>query len=476
MMSLFLTDLQQWYREFDASSPRQQYEMFKAAIATPIPLEYTTESDFGGILVDVWGDLRDHNQVEDCLALVAVLEQQQPELYRQEFQYLDDWLILYHLFQGQDGALRQRLGRFQAEPIQSIDTIITILDDLICFQAIEPLDQFCRAIYQPVARSQALIGGVEWEIGQVVIFNRLERVWCQFQQGQAIKWEEAQTDAIAYGLDSDPRIWQEIQQNLTTELDGGAAFADQFQQDTAAALQALMLDFCRTMQAQHQLSFVCSRLIWEVVLEGLNTRDAEEFERTTPDRYFEIKAFQLEPYLGQLIGGIFAHRPARAVATVWGMPLLYEYLQARQVIAGSVAAVAIAAAAEFKSVLINLLQNRLWQFAFVHRWPRPARVSEAKFAAEAERFAATIDQSTPLSDDPRAGRLASDLDLIEASDQDWPSLAAETAKFSPPASSAPAPTPQKSAKVRQSPLQEARKLGNKAKKSGKKKSSGKGFS
>ena len=72
-MSLFLTDFDQWYDEYETASPSQHYAMVKAAVSEPIPVDYAEKVDFGAILIEVWGSLLDHNQVDECLALITTL-------------------------------------------------------------------------------------------------------------------------------------------------------------------------------------------------------------------------------------------------------------------------------------------------------------------------------------------------------------------------------------------------------------------
>ena len=42
-----------------------------------------------------------------ALAFVKTLQQQQPEVYQAEFQYLDDILVMYALFQEDEAAVRE---------------------------------------------------------------------------------------------------------------------------------------------------------------------------------------------------------------------------------------------------------------------------------------------------------------------------------------------------------------------------------
>jgi len=117
-----------------------------SAIAQPIPIEYAKEIDLGMILLEVFDLLVNHNQVDEVLAFVTTLQQQQPDLYQLEFQYFDTFLIRYHLFYSHIDAVSDTLIRFKTNPVQGIDQLIPALDDLQFYDATEPLLDLCQAL------------------------------------------------------------------------------------------------------------------------------------------------------------------------------------------------------------------------------------------------------------------------------------------------------------------------------------------
>lgn len=204
-MSLFLTDIEQWYDGFDQASPREQYALIREAIAQPIPIQYAEEIDFGSVLLEVWDRLVSHNLIDEALALRTALNQQQPDLYQKEFQYIDGFLVQYRLFHNQFHQLPEDLARFKANPDQGIDQLIPVLDDLRFYGATEPLVDLCRAAYLPVATSRNVIGGTEIEFGTVVILDLLEQAYQQLQQGDTVDWEALGAEAAPMGLKIHPR-------------------------------------------------------------------------------------------------------------------------------------------------------------------------------------------------------------------------------------------------------------------------------
>ena len=91
-MSLLLTDFNQWYTNFSAVSPKQQYDLLMAELSQPIAFEDAMEIDLAGVVLDLYEPLISHNLIDQALALMHSLQQQHLELYQREFQYFDDFL------------------------------------------------------------------------------------------------------------------------------------------------------------------------------------------------------------------------------------------------------------------------------------------------------------------------------------------------------------------------------------------------
>jgi len=475
-MTHLLTDFDEWYDEYDATSPQQQYEMVREAIAQPIPPKYAQKIDLGSILIEVWDMLHNHNLVDEALAFVETLQTHHADLYRQEFQYFDGFLVQYHLFQQNDDALPDALSRFKADPITSIDQLIETLDNLQFYGVGQPLDDLCRATFQSVATSQKLVGGTEVEIGLVVIGNLVEAAYLRGQQGEAIDWEKLWAAMAEYGFENVEEKRTSIQQGLTGGLEGTPEFFEAFKNNRGTTLFFLMLAFCRFMDGR-QMRFVCSQAIWMALTDCLEDRKLSNKQLQHPDSYFAIAQNDLDVYLGKLLGSFLSSQQANGFAILWGIPHVYEFLETQHIITAEVRDGAIAAANALKGHLIQAFQRHLWEYDFVHRWQKPDCIAEADFVAEAEQFAASIQQREPLSDEPlEQPSFDTILDNMAAK------MGKQLNQDATPA--VPAPPPAKPAlwppKPRKSPLQEAKEMSdrpappkNQKKQSGKKK---KGFS
>jgi hypothetical protein len=330
-----------------------------------------------------------------------------------------------------------------------------------------------------VATSRDLIGGSEVEIANLIVFNQFDQAYQQLRQGQTVDWQALRTEGVKFGYVEKDSLWEEIQDHLTRPFAVDENFEKQFKKDRGLVLRHLLMEFCRTMRDQHGMSFVCSRVLWQAILDALDAQEIPAKQRKVPNGYFAIQQPKLDRYVAQLLGGFLSMQQAKGLAIVWGMPLLYEFLLERNIISAHVAEKAIATAQEFKPQLVKGLKKQLWQYDFVHRWPRPDYVSEEDFTAEAEQFRATMTQSTPLSDEPNPSPFPWLRDIPDLPKEDLTQSANSTPSEEKPAQPAAVPPqPQrtwKSPKPKQSPLQEAKALGQAKSKKSKKKKSGGGF-
>jgi hypothetical protein len=466
-MSLFLTDFDCWYDEYEAVSPRQQHDRLKEILSQPIDPAYAKEVDLGMLVIEIQDMLLDHNQLSEALALVDRLQQQQPIFYQQEFQYFDSFLVQYHLYCNELPKVTEILTRFKANPEQSIDHLIEILEDLQLYGEIGPLVDLCRTVYRTVESSRKIMPGTGIEFARIIFIDVLEKVYDRAKQGQTVDWADFGEQVAPYGFDLTTTMQAELDHHLTSDLVVNPEFLNQFSGDRQTVLRHLLFAFCRYMYDQYQMSFVCAQMIWSSIVDFWEQRDLSKKQSATPDAYFTIDSKQLEQYVVRQITGFLSVQQSKGFAILWGIPYVYELLLSADIINAKVYDKAIAITNSLKPQLIKSFPRSLWQYSFVHRWQRANCLGANDFQAEAAQFTATFTQSTPLSDQPiDRGMFGTALDQMPKS-------------FLPPYQESPMPNltspTWKPAKPRKSALQEASELQTKPKDDKSAKSKRKGF-
>jgi hypothetical protein len=479
MNSNFLENFDQWYEHYSEASPQAQHQLVLEVISEPIPLDFAVKQDITSILIDVEGLLTGNNLIDQALAFTKIFQQQQPELYQQEFYYFDNFPIRVALFKRELDAMDAALVRYQQEPIKSIDSLLPMLDDLRFYDARAQAVKVSRAVYTPVSTSSKLLEGSEDGLGAVIIADLLEQAYQQIQQGDPVDWEAWGQEAASFTFENTPELRQEIAQNLAGQVLSGPELIALFQKQPHRLFPPLSLRFNMQMADQHQLSFVCSQSIWSAVMSFLDERELSKKQFSHPDHFFSINAKDLDRHVGGLIGGFLSFYQAKGFAILWGIPYVYDFLRSTGIVKESVYDSAIKVATDLQQVLLQHWQGPLWRYSFIHRWGKPVHQTTADFEAEAKRFADSFYDSEPLGTEPseKPDWEAKIADLAEKAAQKI-AFDRETEKKSlseqelaePPAPVKPFKTP----KPRKSPLKEAEALAKKSKES-KKRKKGKGF-
>jgi hypothetical protein len=416
-MTLSVTDPEQWYTAYEAASVKQQYEMLLETLAQPLTPDFIEDIDLGMLLAIMRDALVDKNQLEKAVALIHALHQQQPELHQAEYPFLDNLLIEYFLYQSEPEQVREGLNQFLLNPVEDIDQTFITLDYLKLYDARDLAIELCQAAYEPIKNSPNAIRGTEMELSNVLLYDQMQTAYKQLQQGEAVNWEALTEMAVQYGFPKKAKWLAEIQHNLTVEVENNAAFLAQFKRDREAALRTLAVGFCRDMAEQKQVSFICSSAIWKAVTSFLEERQLPRKKFSQPESYFAFEQEELDRAVTQMIGGLLSMAQAVGVGLLWGVPYVYDFLLAKQIIPEVVHQQAIASSTALKAMFTESFPHR-WRFDFVHRWQPPDSISPEEFEAEAAQFAASLEPVEPLSEEP--GKGATFAAMVESLKQQLP--------------------------------------------------------
>ena len=451
--------------------------MMMEALDQPLTLETIEDLELGMLVVGLRDELASSNRLEDFIAFIGKIKKKQPDIYNKEYLFLDDLLVQYYLFRNETEGLREAISRCKANPVDAINISLEILEDLTYYGETEVAVELSRVSYEPVRNAPNLMGGAEADFANIIILSRMDKTYQQLRVEEEIDWDSLADEAEGYGV-GDRHEWLDKAKNdLTTEVEVNDNFLKNFkkQKDRLWLLRHLGIYFSLYAKEEKQIPFITSQAIWESLINFLQEGKKSNKQLNDPNSYFRFEQKQLDRYLAPLLVNLFSAKDMKAMALLYGIPYIYDFLLSKEAIDQEVCDRAIAASSEIKAILIPALSLRLWKYNFVHRWLPPNNISEEEFAAEAELFAASINDVTPLSEEPGQRTIDSYLNAI--ADTNVPRELLEEFQRqtgrNPFKSAEPEPAPklkpQKSPKSRRSPLQEAANINsNKGKKKKKK--------
>lgn len=158
-------------------------------------------------------------------------------------------------------------------------------------------------------------------------------------------------------------------------------------------------DFYKHMLDRRGMRFVCSTLIWQEAVTFWNTRNYSLPGRRELDQFFDFPEQKLDAHLAELMGGLLSRRQANAVGLLWGLPYVYEFLLAKEIISEPFYQEVLSRPDSLKAKVIAAFPHHLWKYDFVHRWVPPGETPAAEAALFAASFTAVRPQDYAGADD-----------------------------------------------------------------------------
>ncbi len=145
-MALSFTDPDKWYEDYKSASPKRRHEILMETIEQPLSRKSIEELDLGMCLVELRDELASNNLIGETIDFFDKLRAKQPDLYREDFHYYDNFLIEYYLFKDEPEKVADFLSRFMEDPVQGIDQMKVLLDELRFYDYTDLAVELCRKL------------------------------------------------------------------------------------------------------------------------------------------------------------------------------------------------------------------------------------------------------------------------------------------------------------------------------------------
>ncbi|MEA3457591.1 MAG: hypothetical protein U9R21_02825, partial [Candidatus Thermoplasmatota archaeon] len=172
-----MMDFDKWWEEYNSKPVLAQYKFVIDTFEKGISQESFEENDLVEVLLELKGSLEQQRRFDEIVELTMLFQTKYPKVYKQEFQYFDEFLISYYCFHNQKRKLNQSLDNFIEKPVQGIDNFMVALKELLFNDHIDLIDHIIDKIYTPVRDSIEIIGTTSEEIALVKFYERLEHIY-----------------------------------------------------------------------------------------------------------------------------------------------------------------------------------------------------------------------------------------------------------------------------------------------------------
>jgi hypothetical protein len=352
--------------------------------STKLPQDFFDEYDVGEVILETKGHQETAKNFDNVIKFTHILQNKQPELYKEYFQYFDDFLIDFYCFHKDEPKVINAFSLFLDNPLHDYDKYLLGFKKLLFYQYSDLLQQCISKNFQTIAQSDDLIGNAALDLAMVKFYMALQDV---FLSQEVTLNKSSLTAALAtYGFDFKDDFLSNLDRGLLQPQLDASELTALFKRRKESFVIVVHGYFMRYMH-QKGFAFYLSGGIWDKLLGYWQENDRSS---TKTDSYFRIQADSFEKYILKLSSDLFLDNKPEMIAVLWGSVYVYEFLYKCGVISDVVFHGFMDITRKLKGKVIGRFTPDLWSSNFVHSWEKPECISEAEFVEENNIFKKSI--------------------------------------------------------------------------------------
>ena len=348
--------------------------------AQELPQEFFDEYDPVDIILDTMWSQESAKNFDNAVKFIDIIKKHQPELYKESFIYLNDFLVEYYCFHQNRSKIDEAFSLFIDNPLEDYDKYLRCFKSIKFCQHSQLLNRAIEESYHTVEESGRIIGGGE-DLGLTKFYITLQEFFEEkkdFEAAFSAKLKE-------YDFEFNDGFSLAVQEGLSESELNFKELITLFAEDRLRLIMVLRGSFLRYMY-ERGFQFYLSGHIWDKMLEFWEEKNAKA---TTFDSYFRVSADSFEEFLTDF-SDMFTDNKPEMNATLWGSVYIYEFLHKSEIISTEVYQDFLKTSQKLKGKVIGIFTPDLWASNFVHHWQKPDSVSEDEFREEHNIFTKSI--------------------------------------------------------------------------------------
>ena len=346
-----------------------------------LPQDFIENYDVGEVILETRGHNETAKNFDKVLKFTEILQNNQPKLYKEYFQYFDDFLVDYFCFQLDELKVNQSFANFIENPIHDYDKYLQAFKKILFYQHSELLEQAISENFAIVNESDGLVGA-EFDLARCKFFMSLQEVFKE----RSLDKDAFSSELSEYNFEFDDNFLSSLETGLLKPQEDADRLRDLFVEDQESALIIIKGYFLRYMY-EKGFEFYLSGRIWDKMLDFWQEHNSSQ---KTTDTYFKIETASFENYLAGFSGDIFLDNKHEMVAILWGSVYIYDFLHKYHIISEEIFRDFIETSRKLKGIVIGQFTPDLWNSNFVHSWEKPECISETEFQEENNIFKKSI--------------------------------------------------------------------------------------
>lgn len=350
-----------------------------------LPKEFIENYDVAEVMLETKGHHETAKEFEKVLKFIKLLQEKQPELYKENFQYFDDFLIDYYCFHKDSSKVEKSFSNFMLKPTQDFDMYLISFRKLLFCGYIDILNNAITKNFNEVNTSDKLIGSAGYDLAISKFYITIEEYYKKSDNAVFNKEMFLKT-LKEYGFDYDEDLLSAINKGIYEQI-SKEEIASAFFNDRLNFIITLEMYFLRYMK-ERNFSFALSGRFWDKILEFWS--EGNKQKRCKPDKYFRVNSKELEKYISNLSGDMFIDNKSEMIAVLWGSIYIYDFLKSIEIISQETFDNFLEASKILKGKVIGQYTSDLWNSNFVHSWEKPDSISAIEFIEEEIIFKKSI--------------------------------------------------------------------------------------
>ncbi|RLD62695.1 MAG: hypothetical protein DRI84_10580, partial [Bacteroidetes bacterium] len=230
------------------------------------------------------------------LKFTELLQDKQPKLYEENFQYFDDFLIDFYCFQNESGKVDIAFSNFITNPIQDIDQYLICFKKLLFYGYANILNKAIIQNFERVNTSDELMGGASYDLALSKFYITLEEFYQNNTDSVGFSKDEFSEKLDEYDFDFNEKFLLAVETGVSRPVPE-ENLVNLFIHKRKNYVITLEMYFLKYMH-NRKFSFALSGRLWDKLLEFWE--ESNNNKQCKPVDYFLIQTNEFEKYLSRL--------------------------------------------------------------------------------------------------------------------------------------------------------------------------------
>lgn len=347
-----------------------------------LPQEFLEEYDAIEVILETSGHQQTAKNFDNVVKFIDIIKKYQPELYKESFNYLNDFLVDYYSFHQNRSKVDEAFSLFIDNPLNDYDSYLQAYRTILFYQHSELLNRAIVENYQVVSASNSILGGA-YDLAISMFYIILQETF--ENNNKELDKNDFISKLEKFDFELDEGVFSAVQKGLTQFQPNIDELNNLFDKDRLCALMLLRGFFLRYMH-ERGFEFYLSGHIWDKML---NYWEEENKKAKKFGSYINVTTDSFEKYL-TTFSSMFIDNKPEMIATLWGSVYIYEFLYKLGIISTEVYQGFLKTTQKLKGKIIGRYTPDLWTSNFIHHWQKPDTVSETEFNEEHKIFTKSI--------------------------------------------------------------------------------------